>query len=88
MTKLQTRKRNGMTTFNEWTLTQQHAKQLNINPLDTETSDAQREDGKMTSEDSHVIETDFMVYHDVDDDDPCIPGNSSHIVNVSLMFVG
>jgi hypothetical protein len=74
-----------MTTFNEWTLTQQHAKQLNINPLDTETSDAQRED------DFWRFPCDrnrFYGLHDVDDDDPCIPGNSSHIVNVSLMFVG
>jgi len=42
---------------------------LNINPSDIETSDAQREDGKMTSEDSYVIGTDLMVYHDDDDDD-------------------
>jgi hypothetical protein len=31
-------------------------------------SDAQREDGKMTSEDSYMIGTDLMVYHDDDDD--------------------
>jgi hypothetical protein len=35
----------------------------------TETSDAQREDGKMTFEDSCMIGTDLMVYHDDDDDD-------------------
>jgi hypothetical protein len=31
--------------------------------------DTQREDGKITSEDSYIIGTDLMVYHDVDDDD-------------------
>jgi hypothetical protein len=40
--------------------------QLNI-PSDVETSDAQREDGRMTSEDSYMIGTDLMVYHDDDD---------------------
>jgi hypothetical protein len=58
-----------MTIFNGWTLVEQPAKRLNINPSDIETSDAQREDGKMTFEDSYMIGTDFMVYHDVDDDD-------------------
>jgi len=42
---------------------------MNINPSDIETSDAQREDGKMTLEDSYMIGTDLMVYHDVYDDD-------------------
>jgi hypothetical protein len=55
MTKLQTRKRNDMTIFNGWTLIELPTKQLNINPLDIETSDAQREDGKMTSEDSTMM---------------------------------
>jgi hypothetical protein len=32
-------------------------------------SDAQREDGKMTSEDSYMIGTDLMVYYDDDDYD-------------------
>jgi hypothetical protein len=41
---------------------------LNIDPADIETSDAQREVGKMTSEDSYMIGTDLMVYHEVDDD--------------------
>jgi hypothetical protein len=68
MTKLQTRKRNGMITFNGWTLIEWPAKQLNINPQDIESSDAQREDGKMASEDSYMIGTDLMVYLDVDDD--------------------
>jgi hypothetical protein len=40
---------------------------MNINPWDTERSDSQREDGKMTSEDSYMIRTDLMVYHDFDD---------------------
>jgi hypothetical protein len=31
--------------------------------------DAQREDGKMISEDSYMIGTDLMVCHDIDDDD-------------------
>jgi hypothetical protein len=48
-----------MTTFSGWTHTEQPAKQLNINPPDIETSDAQREDGKMTSEDSYMIGTDL-----------------------------
>jgi hypothetical protein len=69
MTKLKTRKGNGMTTFNGWTLIEYPAKHLNINPSDTETSDVQREDGKTTSEDSYMIGTDLMVYHDVNDDD-------------------
>jgi hypothetical protein len=30
--------------------------------------DPQREDGKMTSEDSHMIGTDLLVYRDDDDD--------------------
>jgi hypothetical protein len=34
--------------------------QLNINPSDVETSDAQREDGRMTSEDSYMIGTDLL----------------------------
>jgi hypothetical protein len=42
---------------------------LNINPPDIETSDAQKEDGKMTSEDSYMIATDRMVCHDADDED-------------------
>jgi hypothetical protein len=69
MTKLQTRNRNGMTTFNGWTLTEQPAKQLNINPSDIETSDAQRDDWKMTSEASYIIGTDLTVYHDDNDDE-------------------
>jgi hypothetical protein len=40
---------------------------LNINPSDIETSDALRKDGKMTSEDSYMIGTDLVIYHDVDD---------------------
>jgi hypothetical protein len=32
-------------------------------------SDAQREDGKMTSEDPNMIRTDLLVYHDDVDDD-------------------
>jgi hypothetical protein len=55
---------NDMTTFNGGP-----AKQLNVKPQDTETSDDQREDGKMTSEDYYMIGTDIMVCHDVDDDD-------------------
>jgi hypothetical protein len=65
ITKLQTRNRNGITTFNGWTLTEQPAKQLNI----IETSNAQRDDWKMTSEASYIIGTDLTVYHDDDDDD-------------------
>jgi hypothetical protein len=38
-------------------------------PSDIQTPDAQREDGKMTFEDSYMIGTDLMVCHDVDDDD-------------------
>jgi hypothetical protein len=34
-----------------------------------ETSVAHREHGKMTSEDSYIIGTELMVYHDDDDDD-------------------
>jgi hypothetical protein len=45
---------------------------LNINPADIETVDAQREDGKMTSEDSYMIGTDLMVCHEVDDEDVSI----------------
>jgi hypothetical protein len=60
---------NGMITFNGWTLIEWPAKQLNINPQGMETSDAQREDEKMTSEDSRMIGTDLMVYHDDHDDD-------------------
>jgi hypothetical protein len=41
---------------------------LNIDPADIETSDAQREDGKMTSEDSYMIRTDIMVYLEDDAD--------------------
>jgi hypothetical protein len=41
----------------------------NINPSDIETSDAQREHGKMTFENSCMIGTDLMVYHDEDDDE-------------------
>jgi hypothetical protein len=59
---------NGMTTFNGWTLIEWPAKQLNINPPNMETSDAQRKDEKMTSEDSRMIGTDLMVYHDDDYD--------------------
>jgi hypothetical protein len=58
-----------MTTFNGWTLTEQPAKQLNINSSDIETPDAQREDGNMTFEDSYMIGTGLMVYHYDDDDD-------------------
>jgi hypothetical protein len=68
MTELQTRKRNGITTFNGWTLIEYPALQLHINPQDIETSDTQREDGKMTSEDPYMIGTDLMVCHDADDD--------------------
>jgi hypothetical protein len=39
---------------------------LNINPSDIEMSDAQREDGKMTSEHSYMIGIDLMVCHDDD----------------------
>jgi hypothetical protein len=60
-----------MNTFNGWTLTEQPAKQLNINPSDIQTPDAQREDGNMTSEDSYMIGTDLMVYHDDDDENIC-----------------
>jgi hypothetical protein len=69
MTKLQTRKANDTITFNEWTLVEYPATQLNMNQEDTETSDAQREDGKMACEDSYMIGTDLVVYHDDDDDD-------------------
>jgi hypothetical protein len=58
-----------MTTFSGWTHTEQPAKQLNINPPDIETSHAQREDGKMTSEDSCMIGTDLMVYHDDEEEE-------------------
>jgi hypothetical protein len=40
---------------------------MNINPQDKETSDAQREDRKVTSEDFYMIGTDLMVYHDDND---------------------
>jgi hypothetical protein len=67
---LKARKGNGMTTFKGWTLIKYSAKQLNINPWDIETSNAQREDGKMTFEDSsYMIGTDHMAYNDDDDDD-------------------
>jgi hypothetical protein len=44
---------------------------IRVNPSDIETPDTQREDGKTTFEDSYMIGTDLMVYHDVvvDDDD-------------------
>jgi hypothetical protein len=66
MTKLKTIKRNGMTAFSGWTLREQPAQQLNIDPQNIETSDALRQDGKMTCVDSCMIETDLMVYRDVD----------------------
>jgi hypothetical protein len=66
MSKLKTRKSNGMTTFNGWTLIEQLAKQLSINPSDVRRP---KGGGKMTSEDSYMIGTDLMFYHDDDDDD-------------------
>jgi hypothetical protein len=39
-------------------------------------SDSRREDGKTTSEDSYLIGTDLMVYHDDDDDDEIHDGKT------------
>jgi hypothetical protein len=64
MTKLQIRKRNDMTIFIGWT-----RKAVEYKPIGHESSDARREDGKMTSEDSYMIGTDLMVYQDVLDED-------------------
>jgi hypothetical protein len=40
-------------------------------PIGHRDSDAQREDGRMTFEDSYMIGTDLMVYHDDDDEYSC-----------------
>jgi hypothetical protein len=44
-------------------------RQLDVNPPDTEKSEAKREDGKMTFEDYYMIGADLMVYLDDNDDD-------------------
>jgi hypothetical protein len=83
MSKLKTRKSNSMTTFNGWTLIEQLAKQLSINPSDVRRP---KGGGKMTSEDSYMIGTDLMFYHDVYDDDDL--RNTKQDVNHSATTFG
>jgi hypothetical protein len=58
-----------MITSNEWTLTEQPAKQLNTSPLDTETPGNRADDGKAIFKDPYVIGEDLMVYPDAADTD-------------------
>jgi hypothetical protein len=67
--KIKSNKKEWNDNVSGWTLIEQSAWQLNIDPQNIETSDALREDGKMTSVDSCMTGTDLIVYRDVDGDD-------------------